>query len=295
MNDTFSYTFYDKPFFNQNWLTHVYLWLLYDKVGPGAVIVGTWAVAASTFVLVLLATWLRTRSWIAAFIAGAGAGIATRDWVSARPATIQFFLLAACWLCLTALQSQGARRRWWPIGLLFVTFVLWTNAHGSFDFGYGLVGLFVWLALAALLGQSTVRLGWPTGVAVLLFFVELTLPISWKVRVGPAVMLVIFVVCAWGTRLTQSRAAISFPQTLGLIGVVVVTVLLALLLGPYHVENFTHQFKVAESEAFRQIGEWHNPFSDLRTYPPVYRFWMALPLAVLCFHLRRGCCGRSRD
>ncbi len=35
--DTFSYTFYGQTWFNQNWLSHVYFWLLYDQLGPTAV------------------------------------------------------------------------------------------------------------------------------------------------------------------------------------------------------------------------------------------------------------------
>jgi hypothetical protein len=141
--DAFSFTFYGQTWYNQNWLSHVYLWVLYDWFGPNAVIYGTWAIGAAIFWFVLLATRLRTGSWLAAVLAGAAVGIASRDWLSARPATVQFFLLSALWLCLSALASPGSQRRWWPILLLLLIFGVWPHAHGSFVFGYGLVALFL--------------------------------------------------------------------------------------------------------------------------------------------------------
>lgn len=148
--DTFSYLAYGRTWFNQNWLSHVFFWLLYDKLGPDATVIGTWAISVGTFTLVLLATWFRCRSGLAATLAAAIVAIASRDWLSIRPATIQFFLLAAAWLGLSALIGQGARRRWWPMVLLLATYGVWPHAHGSFLFGFGLLGLF--LGCAALTG-----------------------------------------------------------------------------------------------------------------------------------------------
>jgi hypothetical protein len=110
--DTFSYTFHGQTWFNQNWLSHVFFWLLYDRIGPSAVVIGTWTVGVGLFACVLLATKLRSGSWTAAMLAAAIVAVATRDWLRVRPATIQFFLLALLWLSVSALLSQGARRRW---------------------------------------------------------------------------------------------------------------------------------------------------------------------------------------
>lgn len=141
--DTFSYTFYGQTWFNQNWLSHVLFWVLYDRLSPGAVVVGTWLLGAAIFGFILLATRLRCGSWLGATVAASLVAMASRDWLSARPATIQFLLLALEVLCFSALLSQSAQRRWWPILLLLPVFAVWTHAHGSFVFGYALVAMFL--------------------------------------------------------------------------------------------------------------------------------------------------------
>lgn len=152
--DTWSYTAAGRPWLNQNWLSHVYFWLLYDKVAPDAVIIGTWALGVAFFVFVLFAVWLRTGSWLAATIAAALVAIASRDWLSARPATVQFFCVALTWLCLSAWLGQKTRPRWWPFVPLTIVFLVWPHAHGSFLFGFGLLGMFVVCAnFPALLGR----------------------------------------------------------------------------------------------------------------------------------------------
>ncbi|MBP7744498.1 MAG: hypothetical protein KA383_00085 [Phycisphaerae bacterium] len=227
--DTFSYTFYGQTWFNQNWLSHVYFWLLYDQLGPTAVVLGSWLLGVATFTFVLLATRLRCGSWAAAILAGALVATACRDWLSIRPATVQFFLLAAAWLAFSALAAAGARRRWWPIVLLLFVYGVWPHAHGSFLFGFGLLGLFV--------------------------------------------------ACAVVPYFFRRRPTLSFAQLAAVIGVGLVAVLLGALVSPYGVENFTHPFKVVESEKFRTVGEWLSPFVARPAFPGTRRFWMAVAIA----------------
>jgi hypothetical protein len=157
--DTFSYPFHGQTWFNQNWLSHVFFWILYDKLGPNAVVIGTWMVSAGIFTLVLLATWFRCGSWLAAFLAASIVAIASRDWLSIRPATIQFLLLAAAWLGFAALAGQGTRCRWWPMALLLATYGVWPHAHGSFLLGFGLLGLFLGCVVIARLAGLRWRVG----------------------------------------------------------------------------------------------------------------------------------------
>lgn len=226
--DTFSYTFTGTTWYNQNWLSHVYFWLLYDKLGPDAVVYGTWAVGYLTFFLVLLAARLRCGSWLAATLAAALVAIASRDWLSARPATVQFLFVSALWLALSALAGQTERRRWWPVALLAGVFLLWPHAHGSFVLGYGLTGLLVACFLLA--------------------------------------------------RVLRRKIALSDAQILAVIAVVVVTAILGAVLSPYGIENYLHPTKVAKSDIFRQVGEWHPPYRE-GMFPPVTRFWIAFAVA----------------
>ena len=168
--DTFSYTFYSQPWFNQNWLSHVFFWELYSKISRTALVIGTWAVSVGTFTLVLGATWFRSRSRLAAFLAASMVAIASRDWLSIRPATIQFLFLAAMWLSLSALLGRQGRRRWWPIALLLLIYGIWPHAHGSFPSGFGMLGLFLGsAAFSGLLGRRfpvKAAISMPQGIAL---------------------------------------------------------------------------------------------------------------------------------
>lgn len=141
--DTFSFTAAGNTFFNQNWLTHVWQYWVYSRIGPNAVIYGTWAMSASIFVMTLAAAWFRTHHWIGAIVAATITALGCREFLSARPATTGFFLMAILGLILAALDGQTARRRWWPVALLFPLMLVWGHAHGSFMFGYGLLGVYL--------------------------------------------------------------------------------------------------------------------------------------------------------
>ncbi len=160
VKDTFSYTTGGRVWLNQNWLSHVFFWALYNYLGRTALVIGNWLVAASIFVSVLLATRLRCGSWLAATFAASLVAIACRDWLSIRPATIQFVLLAAAWLGFSALLRQDSRHRWWPLGLLLAVFAVWTHAHGSFIFGFGLLGMFLGCVILARIFRQPAVLTW---------------------------------------------------------------------------------------------------------------------------------------
>jgi hypothetical protein len=166
-NDTFSYTSGGNVWYNQNWLSHVFFWLIYDKLGRTATVWATWAVSYCTFSFVLLATWFRARSWLAATLAAALVAISCRDWLSIRPATIQFFCLALEWMCLSALVSGRPGARWWPIALLFPLFVGWAQAHGSFEFGYAMIALLIGTGVFSRIITGRMALTWPQIFALL--------------------------------------------------------------------------------------------------------------------------------
>ena len=143
LTDTFSYTAAGRVWYNQNWLTHVFQYWLYDAISPDAVIYATWTLAGSVFVLTLLAAYWRSATWVGALVAASVVAFGCRDFLSARPATTGFLCLAGLWALLCALEGQREKRRWWPIALLLPLLLVWGNAHGSFVFGYGVLALYV--------------------------------------------------------------------------------------------------------------------------------------------------------
>jgi hypothetical protein len=251
--DWFSYTFEGKEWINQNWLSHVYLWLLYDHLGPNWTIYGTWAMGWLIFIFVGGTVYLRTHSLLAALVTGALVGFGCRDWLSARPATFQFTMMSGTWFALWALMSQGERKwRWWAIGLLMAIMLAWPHAHGSFMFGIGLVGMVI---------------GAEVGVAVLNWIM------SSKEINTPALL----------------KPILPWSQIIGVGAVVLLAIILGWVLSPFGYHNYTHPFTVSDSDIFRTVSEWIPPYKKA-TYPPVGRFWLlmwiagiSLPLVPLLF------------
>jgi hypothetical protein len=236
--DTFSFTFPGQPWYNQNWGTHAIQYWLYSRFGPNSVIFADWSLIFATYVLIALAAYGRTHTWIGALQAGAVAAWACRDYMSPRPATTGFFCMAALWALLCALEGQDERKRLWPIGVLLPLLLFWGCVHGSFTFGYGILGLYVvvWAA------------------------VQLFRP-RWN--------------------------AVDRRQILTLITVVAIALGLTIALGPFGLANFTHGEKVASSATFRGVSEWLSPLKvatpavPLPQFPPVWRFWLILGVAIL--------------
>lgn len=141
--DPFSYTFAGKPFLNQNWLSHVAFFWVYDRIAPAAVVLLTWLLNAAIYGLVLYAVRVRCRSWTAALIATGVIALACRHYLNPRPVTLGYTCLAATCAVLSYFAVARGRRRWWPALLLVPVLIVWGHAHGSFIFGYGIVGLFV--------------------------------------------------------------------------------------------------------------------------------------------------------
>jgi hypothetical protein len=239
--DTFSFSVAGRPWINQNWLSHAGLWWLYDRVGPDATVAATWAIGLAIFALVGALTRLRDGSPVAALLAAALAAFVLRDHLKIRPATVQLLLLASLVIALTALTRPAGRWRAWAFVLLAAVLGVWPHAHGSFLFGYGLVGTCVVTWAGAALATWATRRRAPAG--------------TWR---APAIT----------------------PALLGLLlGIVALSVLGAVLLSPFGSENLTHPFKVVESDVFREVGEWRSPLVPGKL-PPVARFWVVAAVAV---------------
>ena len=141
--DNFSYTFNGAIWFNQNWLSHVVFWELYDRVGEAAPVIATWFMGIAIIGMLLLACGIRSRAWFLSIVTCSFAAYACRSYFGIRPATISYLLLAATWLALHGLLSDRNSNRRWPWLVLAGALLAWPHTHGSFVFGFGLVVLFL--------------------------------------------------------------------------------------------------------------------------------------------------------
>ena len=141
--DPFSYTFQGEKFFNQNWLSHLTYFVLNESIGPAAVAAWAWLMTLSIYGLVFYAVRIRSQSWLAAMLATGAMAALSRHYFDVRPHTFGYFCLAATCALLHSAAVRRERQRWWPMLLLLPILLYWSSAHGSFVFGYGLIGLFV--------------------------------------------------------------------------------------------------------------------------------------------------------
>lgn len=307
--DTFSYTAHGQVWYNQNWLTHLSQYWLYSRLGPDAVVYATWTLSASIFLLTLLAAYWRSGSWVGSLLAASVVALGCRDFLNPRPATTGFFCLAGLWALLCALEGQRDRRRWWPILLFLPLLLMWGNAHGSFVFGYGVLGLYVghWFVVRTI----RVRHSWSFSLAAPLVvilvsgvlcphqvellgqvFVDVVHGLLRALGIAPpepyalsnrTVLLGVLVTYAvyWGCiRYFRPRLAISDRQVAAMAGIVAAALVLTIVLSPFGIQNFTHGSKVAGSSMFRQVSEWYRPFEAWRSFPPVWRFWTILGVSL---------------
>ena len=142
LTDSFSYTRYGAPFFNQAWLAQIALFAL-DQAGGVPLLL---LVHATTLLLaygLLLRLCIRRsghlRLSIALFIVTLP--IAFPDW-NIRPQTFAFPLFVGFLYVLTAYRLGWFNRLW----LLPLLMLLWVNMHGTFPLGIALIGA-TWLGM----------------------------------------------------------------------------------------------------------------------------------------------------
>jgi hypothetical protein len=147
--DPFSYTFQDKPFFNQNWLSHVVFYLLYEHVGPEAIVFFTWGMNVAIYAMIAIAIRLRTGSWFAGMLTAGTVAACARHLYDTRPQTVSYVCFGLLGLLFHIYLRPRERENLWTAAFFFPLLLIWSNAHGSFILAYVLVAAFVILWVLA--------------------------------------------------------------------------------------------------------------------------------------------------
>lgn len=134
-NDPYSFTRFDEPWVDHEWLSQVFLWGLYRVAGWGGLITGFAAIIAAAFLVVF------RRSPGQPYIAGAvtvwGAVASIPCW-GVRPQMLTLFL-ASIFLLLLERSYERPKLLWWlPPLMLF-----WVNLHAGFAAGIAFLLLFL--------------------------------------------------------------------------------------------------------------------------------------------------------
>lgn len=321
--DTFSYTFHGRPWINQNWLTHVWHYWLYDTFGPDAVIWGTWLMSASIVGFAMLAVWVRTESLLGALLAASVVAFGIRDFVSARPATTGFFAIAVMWFLVCAMEGRWGRGRVWPLVGVLALMLAWGAAHGSFVFGYVIFGLYAayigllhgWRRVFGPSGRPPL---WVDALVIVItlagcLFVALWITpgnvldetyLRFVQREAPALLAkgqalavlggVLLAGALFAAFVRDRRREPTAPprQAGGVVAALLAAFLLTLAFGPFGWENFVHGEKVGASQVWRSVSEWHPPYlvppMFSAVFPPVARIWAILTVAALAAVLLGG-------
>jgi len=140
-HDIFSYSMPEASWISPEWLTEIFMALLYDNFGWGG-LVGATAFSMAASVAILLRVLLRTLPPVPALIAAVLAWGTTLTFLVARPHIFALPVLVAWVAALVAARSEDRA----PPLHLALLMVLWANIHSSYMFGL--------LLAAALAGEA---------------------------------------------------------------------------------------------------------------------------------------------
>lgn len=293
--DSMSYLAAGRVWYNQNWLSHAALYWIDSRISPAAVVIVTWMAGLGIFWLVYGAACRRSGSRTLGALAGAAAAIGCRDFLSARPATFGLLCVAAVWAILSALdlpdpkkdptppEPRSLRREILLWSALLAVMILWGNLHGSFVFGYVVLGLYFLRDCGALATARTTRTETASGPPLGDGRKGASRDAAPGLRSGGENARVL----GPGGRSRSDNALESLStdplcrRILGAAVVILLAVIANVVLNPFHVANFTHPGKVAGSPVFRSVAEWQPPWKGSGVHSALPRFWGILAGSVI--------------
>ncbi len=226
--DVFSFTVPDYAWITHEWLSQVFMWLVYQAGGlPGLMVVFALLIAL-TYWLVYLAS--EGRPYVAAFVVLLAAIAAAIVW-GPRPQIFNM-LFTAVFVFIIERVRQGKLSHWF-LWLMPVIMVVWANAHSGYLLGVVVLGTYTvgealqqWLGgdqFSVFSGQSSVSGGVP----------EVVTP--------------------------QKREGLAWPQIKEMAGITAVSFLVAVL-NPSGPTLWIYPFQTLGSPSMQQyIQEWQSP------------------------------------
>ena len=134
-NDPYSFTRFDGPWVDHEWLSQVFIYALYRVAGWGGLIAGFAALIAAAFLLVFQRS--PGRPYIAGAVTVWGAVASIPCW-GVRPQMLTL-LLASVFLLLLERSYEHPKLLWWTPLLT----LLWVNFHAGFAVGIAFLLLFL--------------------------------------------------------------------------------------------------------------------------------------------------------
>lgn len=167
--DTYSWTAPGATWIAHEWLTEGVMAFINDSVGP------TWnsilAGGLATLAIVLVVARLRLRGFgiVVALAVGVVALLDAGTIVSVRPIVVEVVAVSLLLWRLDAWRDGLVRDRRLALELILL-FIVWTDAHGSFVLGFGILGA-TWLSLVvarSVRARVVVRIGLAAAVVTLI-------------------------------------------------------------------------------------------------------------------------------
>lgn len=153
----YTFTAFTHPFITQEWGAEALYALLYTRVGMAAVILLMAAVTWAGFYLGVRRVWRSERSrWVVAV----GAALVVISGLQIWGPSPQMFTFGLLGVLLTLLDSYRARPRRSLLLWMVPLFALWSNLHGGFTIGLGVVAVFLGGEAAAVVLGREEAIGW---------------------------------------------------------------------------------------------------------------------------------------
>jgi hypothetical protein len=243
-----------RVWINQNWLSHLLIYLSWKTGGPIGLLVFKAALLTAMAILLCLLTLRHGCTWPVAILLSAGLTMSCSQFVQLRANLLTLVMIPLLmWLLHRSIEHR--HRIWWVLPVLFA----WANLHGGFVFGLGMVGLWaICMTVQDWLGQT-----------------RNVLEVVSQPMQGQAS-------CPRppNQEMLKPAPATTWPLWVCAAGCVAVAAI-----SPFGPGNLSHPLVIAFSKAWRQVPEWRPLLESPFTTPWAFFFVLGLAAALAVLRL----------